>query len=210
MNRIVVASTAAAVILLSAGAYFWFHSPGPTITPIESGVRVVAGTSLRDRAADRQRIGGSKGAAAGSRETSPVEAKAVAIPDDPALQATLLDPAWDPRTLYKRIRTEHRDADWAARSERSINAAIAPIPYVDRERLRVSCASTLCEIHGAMTRNLSIDNANVAMGALQGETLSDTLARAGLQTKTQAFGGEGADSVFTIYATRKQADPAPK
>lgn len=139
----------------------------------------------------------------GSPRIAGAQAGTPTIPNDANLQAALPDPDLAPRALYERIRAEPRDAEWAARSERSIKAAMTPVPYIRQDDLRVSCASTLCEIRGTMPEGLTNDNANVGMEELQGEKLHNTLVKAGLQTATASFGGGNGAQSFTIYATRR-------
>jgi hypothetical protein len=54
-----------------------------------------------------------------------------------------------------------------------------------------------------MPKDLSMENMNVAMRALQGEKLRQPLAEAGLQQQMASFGGGRGTPGFTIYATRR-------
>lgn len=76
-----------------------------------------------------------------------------------------------------------------------IDEGLIKVPYLDRDKLRVRCTTTLCEIHGAFAAGASSANVNVAMAGLQGGELRDRLHAAGLETALASFGGDG----FTIY-----------
>lgn len=126
------------------------------------------------------------------------------ISSDADLLASLPDPSLEPTALYKRIRGEPRDVDWASLSERNVRAALKNLPYASAKDLRVSCASTLCEVRGAMPNGISKENASIAMEAIQDPKLQANLASNGLQVAMTTFGGgaHGYVRTFTIYAKR--------
>lgn len=101
--------------------------------------------------------------------------------------------------MYRRIRAEPIDAALAATSQRAIDAALVKVPYLDREALRVRCATTLCEVHGRTMRDLSVENANVAIQALQGDAVRTSLDAAGMEVAAASFGPTG----FTLYTRRR-------
>jgi hypothetical protein len=203
IQRKFVASTTALGLALTAGVYIWSLSLEPATKPIESDVKVVRGTSLQDTHAVQRADHVPNVPLKGSPRIAGAQTGTPTILDDANLRAALPDPDLEPRALYERLRAEPRDAEWAARSERSIKAAMTPVPYISQDDLRVSCASTLCEIRGSMPEGLTNDNANVGMEALQGEKLHNTLVKAGLQTAMASFGGGNGAQSFTIYATRR-------
>lgn len=120
------------------------------------------------------------------------------VPEDEAVRGALLDPAFEPNALYRRLRTEPVDPAAAARMQRAIDDGLAKVPYLDRAHLRVRCATTLCEVHGRFATGTSTDNVNVAMQQLQGDALRAPLGSAGLEIITAAFGPDG----FTLYTRR--------
>ncbi|VXC36430.1 hypothetical protein [Sphingomonas sp. 8AM] len=120
------------------------------------------------------------------------------VPEDDAVRGAFLDPAFEPKALYRRLRAEPVDPAAAARMQRAIDGGLGKIPYLDREQLRVRCATTLCEIHGPFAHGATSDNVNVAMQQLQGDQLRTPLAAAGLEIITAAFGPDG----FTLYTRR--------
>jgi hypothetical protein len=203
MDRTVIASTTAIGIVLVGGIFLWWRQPEPGSKRLEQDVRIVRGTGPGNMRAGQVADQGPNGSAPSSPDSQRVELKPATISEDAELEASLPDPALEPRALYKRVRTEPRDEEWAARSERNIRAALAPIPYISPNSLRVSCGSTLCEVRGIMPKDLSMENMNVAMQALQGEKLRQPLAEAGLQQQMASFGGGGGTPGFTIYATRR-------
>ena len=79
--------------------------------------------------------------------------------------------------LHARVRAEPRDPDWAPRIEEQIRSAALRIPLIGKggNALRITCASTLCEVAGnfesAESRH-EIENPNspsaIAMRELQG------------------------------------------
>ena len=126
------------------------------------------------------------------------------IPEDADIQASLPSSDFDPLTLYKRIRSEGRDSQWAGRSEATVKEALNKVPYIDGERgVRVSCASTLCEVRGSVAADASPENANVALQALQGQAFGKSLAAGDLEVTTASFGGRGKAANFTIYMKRR-------
>ena len=124
------------------------------------------------------------------------------IPEDVDIEAALPDPAADPRALYRRIRMEARDREWASRAETGVKGALAAIPNITQGALRVSCASTLCEVRGSVQEGATSDNANTAMQALQGGELRRSLDTLGLDLQSAAFGGGGRGMPFTLYLRR--------
>ena len=201
MGRRRLAATGMIGVVLIVCAYGWPPEPNPPASLASRTVRVVPGTERRSNPLVPLRL---KKVAPGSPEQASIaESATSSIADDPQLVASFPDPALQPRPLYRRVRAEVRDRDWAARSERSIRAALTAVPYLDHGNVRVDCASTLCEVRGTMTERLSDDNANVAMQALQGQQLQEPLERAGLESAVATFGGENGARSFTIYMQRR-------
>lgn len=153
--------------------------PAPTVTTAKSGA---APAALASPAA----------AAAGS-----------GIPDDPELEAAQIRPDMEPRALYRRLRAEPRDAAWAEQSERSLKNALASVPYVGSESVRVNCGSSICEAAGSWPENTSSENVNAAMQVLQGDSMRQGMERQGLNSAAGMFGGSGKRSTFVLYFTRQ-------
>jgi hypothetical protein len=200
-----VAGTGVIGILLVGSAYFWSRQPDSAISQTPTDVIVVRGTSAGQ--AEGGPFRKQNFLPASTRQGVPLVETETAngIVDDAELQASFPDPSLEPSALYKRVRAEPRDVDWAPRSERNITAALTAVPYVNVDDLRVSCASTLCEVRGAMPEGLSIENANVAMEAIQGQKLQSALDSTGLKPALITFGG-GARAharTFTMYTKRQ-------
>lgn len=116
--------------------------------------------------------------------------------------------------LHAKIRAEKRDSQWAPRMESAIRARMSQIPLVEKNGnvLRVTCASTLCEIAGTLVgvgqRPENYDPElplNKAMIDLQGKALNEDLAKLGLKTEGDTFtGGKGKPDrvVFLLYYSR--------
>ena len=72
------------------------------------------------------------------------------VPADDPLLAALLNDA-NPVVLrdYRRVRIEHRDADWAGAAEALLRTRYGRVIGSDRS-LRVTCAASLCEVAGVL------------------------------------------------------------
>ena len=122
-----------------------------------------------------------------------------------------------PADLHSQVRAEGRDEDWAPRIETAIRARLLQIPLIgkDGNALRVTCASTLCEIAGTVIAPPSKSEQedpkspyNRAIQDLQVSPLPDDLAKLGLKHESSNFlGGKGKPdrSVFLIYYARAKA-----
>ncbi|MEH3124110.1 MAG: hypothetical protein PGN16_19450 [Sphingomonas phyllosphaerae] len=162
-----------------------------------AGVKVVA---ARPGAAPTPRAAAPAITAPALPTPAPAQGSAPAhVPEDEAVRGALLDPAFEPNALYRRLRAEPVDPAAAARMQRAIDDGLAKVPYLDRGQLRVRCATTLCEVHGRFASGTSTDNLNVAMQQLQGDALRTPLGTVGLEIITAAFGPDG----FTLYTRRK-------
>lgn len=201
-GRIAVAGTIGVVLI--GCAYWWSREANPPTTSTSHGVKVVHGKDEHPMAVASLDALRSKKVVSDSPEQAVTPATIpTSIADDPRLLSSLPDPASEPRMLYKRVRAEGRDEGWATRSERSIRAALAGVPYLSQDSVRVSCAATLCEVRGTMPEHLSDENANAIMQSLQGQRLQEPLDRAGLHTAVATFGGDNGANSFTIYTQRR-------
>ncbi len=190
------------MVPLFAGWFGWTRQAEDTRIGPDDAISVVGDT----RTIDRVQAAGPGNVPAGRVVAIPDAGKDMEahIPDDADMRASAPDPMSDPEALYKRIRSEPRDREWAARSENSIKAALIPVPYLNRAKdVRVSCAATLCEVHGSLAEEANMDNRNVAMQALQGERFQNALTSAGLTIMTSSYTGSGKTTMFTFYAKRR-------
>jgi len=123
----------------------------------------------------------------------------------------------EPAELHARIRAEPRDAQWAGPMEHQIKARLMSLPLVgkDGNALRVTCASTLCEIAGTLIappskKEQEDQNSQYSrtIKDLQVPPLTDDLMHLGLKVETNLFTGgqEKPDrSVFLLYYSRAPA-----
>jgi hypothetical protein len=123
----------------------------------------------------------------------------------------------EPAELHARIRMEPRDPKWAGRMGRQIEARLMSLPLVgkDGNALRVTCASTLCEIAGTLIappsrKEQEDQNSQYSrtIKDLQVPPLTDDLMRLGLKVEAGLFtGGTGKPdrSVFLLYYSRADA-----
>jgi len=122
-----------------------------------------------------------------------------------------------PADLHSQVRAERRDEKWAPSTEAAIRERLLQIPLIGKggNVLRVTCASTLCEIAGTVVAPPSkAEQADPnspfsrAIQDLQVPPLPDDLAKLGLKHESGNFlGGKGKPdrSVFLIYYTRAKA-----
>ena len=122
-----------------------------------------------------------------------------------------------PADLHSQVRAESRDEKWAPRTELAIRERLLQIPLIGKggNVLRVTCASTLCEIAGTViappSKAEQVDPNSPysrAIQDLQVAPLPDDLAKLGLKHESGNFlGGKGKPdrSVFLIYYTRSKA-----
>ena len=124
----------------------------------------------------------------------------------------------EPVELHARLRAEPRDSQWAGRMEQQIEARLMSLPLVgkDGNALRVTCASTLCEIAGTLIappskKEQEDQNSQYSRTVrdLQVPPLTDDLARLGLKVETDLFtGGKGTPDrlAFLLYYSRADAN----
>jgi DNA-binding CsgD family transcriptional regulator len=125
-----------------------------------------------------------------------------------------------PADLHAKVRAEQRDGQWAPFMESAIRARLVRIPLVgqDGNVLRITCATTLCEIAGTLVgrpTKIEMDDPksqrNRTVQALQVPPLPDDLAKMGLKSEGSSFfGGTGKPDrlVFLLYYSR--AEPKAK
>lgn len=124
---------------------------------------------------------------------------------DPALDA--LPPRGnEARRLAALVRTEARDAEWAARAEAQINAAYAsPEARVTAKHLTaVRCAATICEATGTVVPTTS-DTSPLSQGRAR-STLREELNRLGLYPQAESYRASKVDAslgVFVEYYLRQ-------
>ena len=122
-----------------------------------------------------------------------------------------------PADLHSQVRNEGRDEGWAPRTEAAIRDRLLKIPLIGKDGnvLRVTCASTLCEIAGSVIAPSSKEERedpksrfNQTIQDLQVGPLPDDLAKLGLKHESGSFLGNKAkpdQSVFLIYYKRAKA-----
>lgn len=194
MRRNILPGMAAAAALLGAGWLLGRQGAAPPAPAPRDGVAVIVAAGPADARAPR--AGAPVDAAA---SPAPFTGNTPApLSEDADVKGALPDPLMEPAALYRRIRAEPVDAALAGTSQRAIDAALVKVPYLDRDALRVRCATTLCEVHGRTMRDVSVENANVAIQALQGDAVRNTLGGAGMEIVVASFGPTG----FTLYTKR--------
>jgi hypothetical protein len=151
------------------------------------------------------------GAAALMADTTPASNEV-----DPLL-GEALPKSVDPADLHSKVRTETRDQQWAPRMEDVIEARLMKIPLIGKagNALRVTCASTLCEIGGTVVapasqaeREDQKSEYNQTIKDLQVPPLTDDLRKVGLKSEAGLFtSGKGQPdrSVFLLYYSRADA-----
>jgi DNA-binding CsgD family transcriptional regulator len=137
---------------------------------------------------------------------------------DPLVSTPIVTPP-DPAALHARVRAEPRDPQWAAKMEGQIEARLMSMPLIGKDGnvLRVSCASTLCEIAGTLISPASKAEQddqhslyNQAIKDLQVPPLTDELTHLGLKNESGLFtGGKGKPDrmAFLLYYSRADAKP---
>jgi DNA-binding CsgD family transcriptional regulator len=132
---------------------------------------------------------------------------------DPLLGAPLPKLA-DPRDLHARVRAEKRDPSWAPRMESALRKRLVRIPLIgiDGNVLRVTCATTICEMAGTLIapeskreREDQNSSFNTAIRDLQTSPLPEDLSKIGLKSEAATFmGGKGKPdrTVFLVYYLR--------
>lgn len=120
----------------------------------------------------------------------------------------------DPAELHARVRAEEREAAWAGRTEKAIRDRVLQIPLIGKggNELRVTCATTLCEISGSIIEPASQaeredqnSRYNQTIKDLQVSPFRDDLRKIGLKSETGLFtGGKGKPdrAVFLLYYSR--------
>jgi DNA-binding CsgD family transcriptional regulator len=118
-----------------------------------------------------------------------------------------LEPAPQVVHLHGQVRSELRDAVWAARAETALRARFEPLSHSDQlEEFRVFCASTICEIAGVFAPK-KINEINAAMMEIQDLKLDEPLSAVGLKRQVASFSTrrDTRRAVFSIYWLR--SDP---
>lgn len=113
----------------------------------------------------------------------------------------------EPRQLFERVRTETRDATWAARAEAAIKARYAHLSSAGQvEKLRIICGATVCEMAGLIVGKGEND-VDVTMQDIQDHRLEISLAEIGLKRHAASFrsrpnSGETAFATYWLRSTR--------
>jgi hypothetical protein len=135
---------------------------------------------------------------------------------DPLI-GTPLTASPDPAALHAKVRSESRDAAWAARMEDVVRARLLQIPLIGKDGniLRVTCATDLCEIGGTIrwpyppTKEYDPKlPESRAQAALQDKELHDDLAKLGLKSEAGLFTGAAGKPeriAFLLYYSRANA-----
>lgn len=137
---------------------------------------------------------------------------------DPLIGTPLLTPP-SPAALHRKLRSEPRDPAWAPRMESAVRARVLQIELIgkDGNALRVTCASTLCEIAGTLAWPKPAPKEydpkllqNRAMADLQDKALNDDLAKLGLTTMGASFMQAKTPDVsaFLLYYSRTAKPPS--
>ena len=120
----------------------------------------------------------------------------------------------DPAALHAKVRSEPREAAWAAKMEDAVRARLLQIPLIGNAGnvLRVTCATDLCEIGGTIhwpyPREKEFDPKlpeSRAQAALQEKELHDDLAKLGLKSEASLFMGAAGKPeriAFLLYYSR--------
>jgi len=144
--------------------------------------------------------------------TAMMQAPGVTSAVDPLLEEPLQRRV-DTVDLHTKVRAEPRDPLWAPRAEEQIRSVALRIPLIGKggNVLRVTCASTICEVAGKFATASSsqkIDDptspSSIAMRDLQG-LLPENLAKIGLKSESGLFTGSKGkpdQMVFLIYYSR--------
>jgi DNA-binding CsgD family transcriptional regulator len=131
---------------------------------------------------------------------------------DPLIGAPIVSVP-DTAALHAKARREPRDLAWAARMETAIRERAMQIPVIGKNGnvLRVTCATTLCEIAGTITWPSPPPKVydpklpqNEAQRALQDAPFTDDLTKLGLNEVAGAFisGKTPSTSAFLLYWSR--------
>lgn len=113
-----------------------------------------------------------------------------------------------PRGLRETIRSEPRDVIWASEIEQKLQSGYANIPglRVSDQPVRVSCATSICEVSGGFSKAGANFYVNRAMADIQTQTSSFADERLGFASgATVAFGVSQTDPNminFTTYFRR--------
>ena len=133
-----------------------------------------------------------------------VEAAASAQAGDPILGRFAGGAERHPSLLYGHVRSEPREPEWAPRAEAALKARYESLVNSGRvEDLRVLCASTICEVAGAIVGK-NPDGINSTMREIQNRELAEPLAQTGLTNQSAMFGSRpnSRQAVFATYWLR--------
>jgi len=110
------------------------------------------------------------------------------------------------RRFYKQVRAETRDQAWAGRTERGLTAILQSLPALSRgdHRLRVSCATTLCEISAMTAPHAPQPQIEGFYRDLQTWTYCQATEKLGLKAATVQFGSlpDKSRSIYIAYYSR--------
>lgn len=123
-----------------------------------------------------------------------------------------------PADQHAKVRSESRDPQWAPAMETQIRERLMQLPLIGKggNSLRVTCASTMCEIAGTLIppdeaassdRNSQYSR---TIEQLQVPPLTDDLAQLGLASEGGSFlKGEGKPdrAIFLLYYSRARKQP---
>lgn len=119
-------------------------------------------------------------------KSSPI-AVSVQAPDDydPLVDGVLAEQSSEApaAALYKQLRSERPDKDWSPRAQRLLEKVIGGIPFVDHGfPSKVTCGATLCEVIAHVSGDATVDNANIAIKAIQQLNLAGDEGKALFET----------------------------
>lgn len=180
--------------------------PGPGSAPspatrIAKGVMVMSGALVIAAAAAFYFQGGAPDER-GAAPSAGTDASAPVAKGDSLLGQMFEGPEVRPRRLYVSLRNEPRDPAWASRAEAQLRARYAHLPHARGiADLRITCASSLCEVAGAISDKKQI---GPAMRELQDKQVNQPIPGLGLKFESASFGTRrGPDQMaFVIYWAR--------
>ncbi len=112
---------------------------------------------------------------------------------------------FNPKSLHARLLAESRDDAWASAAEAALHARYATVETVAQgEALRITCASTVCEVAGTAQPNASGGAIARMMQALQSPPVTERFERLSLDDAAHSFrfNDSGTPITFAAYWMR--------
>lgn len=152
----------------------------------------------------------AKGAIAMTIVAVIIAAAALWMPAQTARQSTndplftqLMSPAeQEPRALAELVRSESRDLSWADQAEATLQRRYSALISDKRiDRIRISCAATVCELTGKIRKD-DPKSVDPIMQVLQGPEINQPISQPLLRHVAITFGTE---NVFATYWMRERS-----